>query len=656
MADKIQIRRDTASNWTSVNPTLASGEIGFETDTTKLKVGTGSTAWTSLGYYTLGTTGYAALAGATFTGAVSGTNFTGSGTVTGATVTGTTVNASTQLQIGGTAITASAAELNYVDGVTSNIQTQINAVLPSQSGQSGQFLTTNGTAADWTAVPAPTLTATADGAITAGKPCKINASGSVSQIGSTALGINDHILKAYPTQSWDTKDYSYGVSNHSPHIITTLGMCYDNHRDQFVVVGFDTANVKCYYMIVGQIKHGVVLWQRPLKILESETQNGYTGQNNNGRAMWYDEDNDRIMMLECPTNTDKMAFGLPQDDGGYWWGSHISTGPPNITEYFGQAEFFNTEGIALGTNGDKLEVICTTFSKDHRWDNTSGDAEITQRQRQVHVNNQPQWGTSSTANFALDRTNGEVCTAGNPGGSDSEWHVSLVELGTDKSANPTLLYNSGQGTSGDKDYLKVWYLAPKKYLLTYQNSSNKAEAQVLTFSGSTPTYHTAQQMNTQDAYNTWCVPLKDGRIYVRWYHNSAFLTLDGSNNITVGTVRVDSTTDFGYTMLGSNQPDFNYGYSPVSDVAVAFNYEGLGEARGFSTTTAHSDTYIGLAQGTVSNGAQATIDIVGAVNAQQSSQTTGKKYYVHHDGTLGTEYSSVYAGLSTTANNIIVKG
>lgn len=57
MADIIQIRRDTASNWTSTNPTLASGELALETDTGKLKAGDGSTAWTSLAYYTLGTAG-----------------------------------------------------------------------------------------------------------------------------------------------------------------------------------------------------------------------------------------------------------------------------------------------------------------------------------------------------------------------------------------------------------------------------------------------------------------------------------------------------------------------------------------------------------------------------------------------------------------------
>jgi hypothetical protein len=51
MADIIQIRRDTAANWTSENPTLAQGEMGFETDTKKLKFGDGSTTWNSLSYF-----------------------------------------------------------------------------------------------------------------------------------------------------------------------------------------------------------------------------------------------------------------------------------------------------------------------------------------------------------------------------------------------------------------------------------------------------------------------------------------------------------------------------------------------------------------------------------------------------------------------------
>lgn len=53
MATRMQQRRDTAANWTSNNPTLASGEVGFETDTGKFKIGDGATAWTALGYATI---------------------------------------------------------------------------------------------------------------------------------------------------------------------------------------------------------------------------------------------------------------------------------------------------------------------------------------------------------------------------------------------------------------------------------------------------------------------------------------------------------------------------------------------------------------------------------------------------------------------------
>jgi hypothetical protein len=54
MAVQIQLRRGTASQWTSTNPTLAAGEIAIETDTSKLKLGDGSTAWTSLAYFSAG--------------------------------------------------------------------------------------------------------------------------------------------------------------------------------------------------------------------------------------------------------------------------------------------------------------------------------------------------------------------------------------------------------------------------------------------------------------------------------------------------------------------------------------------------------------------------------------------------------------------------
>lgn len=65
MASIIQLRRDTEANWTAADPILAEGEVGFETDTGRFKVGNGLDAWSALSYFSA--------AGAVAWGAITGT-------------------------------------------------------------------------------------------------------------------------------------------------------------------------------------------------------------------------------------------------------------------------------------------------------------------------------------------------------------------------------------------------------------------------------------------------------------------------------------------------------------------------------------------------------------------------------------------------------
>ena len=51
---QIKLRRDTAANFTSKNPVLGVGEPAYETDTKKLKIGDGTTAYTQLEYFSAG--------------------------------------------------------------------------------------------------------------------------------------------------------------------------------------------------------------------------------------------------------------------------------------------------------------------------------------------------------------------------------------------------------------------------------------------------------------------------------------------------------------------------------------------------------------------------------------------------------------------------
>ena len=100
MANKIQIRRDTAANWTTNNPTLSQGEPGLDTDTFKIKYGDGTTPWNTLSYpsgssYTLPTASTSTLGGVK----VDGTTITVSGGVISAASQGGTYN---NITLGGT--------------------------------------------------------------------------------------------------------------------------------------------------------------------------------------------------------------------------------------------------------------------------------------------------------------------------------------------------------------------------------------------------------------------------------------------------------------------------------------------------------------------------------------------------------------------------
>lgn len=52
MSITMQQKRGPASNWTSSNPILLAGEIGFETDTNRIKIGDGTKHWNDLSYTT----------------------------------------------------------------------------------------------------------------------------------------------------------------------------------------------------------------------------------------------------------------------------------------------------------------------------------------------------------------------------------------------------------------------------------------------------------------------------------------------------------------------------------------------------------------------------------------------------------------------------
>ena len=127
---QLQVRRGSASQWTSANPTLAAGEFGFESDTGKFKIGTGSTAWTSLAYASLTTSDIPELSqDAVDQALVAGTGITKTYNDGANTLTLAVDTTAIQTRVADVSDT----EIGYLNGVTSAIQTQLNDKLASST-------------------------------------------------------------------------------------------------------------------------------------------------------------------------------------------------------------------------------------------------------------------------------------------------------------------------------------------------------------------------------------------------------------------------------------------------------------------------------------------------------------------------------------------
>lgn len=203
---RLQLRADTAANWTSANPTLLANELGRETDTGKIKIGDGSTAWSSLAYQA-----WATLPIAVASGGTGQTSYTNGQLLIGNT-TGNTLTKATLTAGSGIAITNGTGSISLAaSGIDdSNISATAEiAVSKLADGIARQLLQTDaaGTGVEWASnidVPGTldvTGAATFDSTVTiatAKTPASATAAGTTGEIAWDA----DYIYVCIATNTW----------------------------------------------------------------------------------------------------------------------------------------------------------------------------------------------------------------------------------------------------------------------------------------------------------------------------------------------------------------------------------------------------------------------------------------------------------------------
>lgn len=231
MAIKLQIRRDTLTNWNANSSVvLLPGEIGYVTDTRNMKIGDGTTVWSSLKYQAPYYTGTNSGAANTLLALDATNNRVGIGTVSPAAGSTLDIAGQTRLRAGPTYVepTDNAAVLNYdVSGGILTVDARSTAgtsnivFRASTSGTggervrirpSGNVLETNGIVTS-NRTTAGTFVVSGDGAYTFGSDTKQYVYGKPGNDGNVAI---------YTTTSGGTTNDRLNVTSTAVQVKTAL--------------------------------------------------------------------------------------------------------------------------------------------------------------------------------------------------------------------------------------------------------------------------------------------------------------------------------------------------------------------------------------------------------------------------------------------------
>jgi hypothetical protein len=139
----------------------------------------------------------------------------------------------------------------------------------------------------------------------------------------------------------------------------------------------------------------------------------------------------------------------------------------------------------------------------------------------------------------------------------------------------------------------------------------------------------------------------------------------GSSRVTVGTISgtsISFAADVTFQATASNKLSSTYD-SVQQVVVIAYRRTADNFGVGITyqvpiATNLTSENFIGFSNAAYTNGQNATIQLVGAVDDAQTGLTPGQQYFVQTTGALGLTAGSpsVFAGTAVAATKIIVKG
>jgi len=473
--------------------------------------------------------------------------------------------------------------------------------------------------------------AVASGAITNGKAVVVNADGTVS---------GGKLVDVAASSGSSTVFESAG----STYISTT----FDSNANKVVISYRDAGNSGYGTAVVGTVSGTSVSFGTPV-VFESAS-SFYT-------SATFDSSNNKVVISY-------------RDNGNSSHGTAIVGTVSGTSISFGSATVFNsasTEYTSATFDSNSNKVVIAYSDQG----NSSYGTAI--------VGTVSGTGISFGSETVFESASSKFINAGSATFDSSNNKVVITYSDFDNSRYGTAIVGTVSGTSISFGSAVVFESASVEYSsATFDSSNNKVvisyddqgnssygTAIVGTVSGTGISFGSAVVFESASSiYTSATFDSSNNKVIIAYQ--------DGGNSfygtVIEGTVSGTSIS-FGSAIVFESDSSFDISTtfdSNANKIVIAYkdggnsNYgSGVVFSPSSSSTNITSENYIGIASGgTYADTAEATIDVVGTVNKDQTSLTAGQTYYVQTDGTLGTsaDSPSVVAGTAISATELIVKG
>lgn len=536
---------------------------------------------------------------------------------------------------------ATANGVNYVAVKAPNtLSANTTWTLPTADGTNGQYLQTNGAGQlSFSSVvipPVNQITAVASGTIATGASVILNADGTVSAVSGTVPGTGSAATAATTT--------SY------------VSAAYDAASNR-VVVAYRNGSDTFGYAVVGTISGTTISFGTPVLF--------YNGSSTLFIKVCYVTAQQRILIAFRGAGGNVFVIAGQVSGTSITFGTAVSSGLPGtpycITEVTGQSRavvFFDYPGAATFV-AHSITLSGSTSS----WTNYFAQATNT---------------TSYYFQICSPATD-KVMLAYRDGNNSQNGFC--YHLNVNSSTGVISAVRSDQFTSGILNSFNMCGdPANNRFFLFYSDNSVGANValmrpasvgastttlgSVVTITSSLTGYVTGNNpfYNQDENSSPTAIFVSSGnRVYVPYTRSGPGIlsgTVSGTGSTSTISFEPGVASSFGTG--GSNSIGIAYagtaGYVVLASSTTSSAMNAVVTNIGLTTLTAIN--FVGFSAASYTNGQTATVQTVGAVSTNVSGLTPAQKYYVLGDGSLSTtaDTRNVYAGLSTSATSILVKG